>query len=90
MRVTEEGIVANLVTDAYGKDSNFILEGLMETSERPVDVKEEIIQLFRLIDDNQLSEARNLLRHLEKKIGTQEPKLAKAEVLIHRKDILGR
>jgi predicted ATP-binding protein involved in virulence len=90
LRVTDEGVVANLVTDAYGKDTNFILEGLMETPERPAEIKAEIIQLFRLIDDNQLNEARNLLRHLEKKIGTQEPKLAKAEVLIHRKEILGR
>lgn len=89
LRVTDEGIVANLVTDAYGKDTNFILEGLMETSERPADVKEEIMQLFRLIDDNQLNQARNLLQHLETKIGTQEPKLAKAEVLIHRKEVLG-
>ncbi len=89
LRVTDEGIVANLVTDAYGKDSNFILEGLMETPERPAEVKEEIIQLFRFIDDNQLNDARNLLRHLEKKIGTQEPKLTKAYVLIHRKEILG-
>lgn len=90
LRVTDDGIVANLVTDAYGKDSNFILEGLMETPERPAEVKEEIIQLFRLIDDNQLNDARNLLQYLEKKIGTQEPKLAKAEVLIKRKEILGR
>ena len=90
LRVTDEGIVANLVTNAYGKDTNFILEGLMETSERPADVKEEIMQLFRLIDDNQLNKARNLLQHLEIKIGTQEPKLAKAEVLIHRKEVLGR
>ena len=90
LRVTDEGIVANLVTGAYGKDTNFILEGLMETSERPADVKEEIMQLFRLIDDNQLNKARNLLQQLEIKIGTQEPKLAKAEVLIHRKEVLGR
>jgi predicted ATP-binding protein involved in virulence len=90
LRVTDDGIVANLVTDAYGKDTNFILEGLMETPERPADVKQEIIQLFRLIDDNQLNDARHLLRNLEKKIGTQEPKLAKAEVLIKRKEILGQ
>jgi len=90
LRVTDEGIVANLVIDAYGKDTNFILEGLMETSERPADIKQELMQLFRLIDDNQLNKARNLLQHLETKIGIQEPKLTKAEVLIHRKEILGR
>jgi len=89
LRATDDGIVANLVKDAYGKDTNFILEGLMETSERPADIKEQIMQLFRLIDDNQLNDARDLLRQLEKKIGTQEPKFAKAEVLIHRKEVLG-
>jgi len=90
LRMTDEGIVANLATEAYGKDTNFILEGLMETSERPADIKEKIMQLFRLIDDNQLKAARELLRQLEQKIGTNEPKFAKAEVLIHRKEVLGR
>jgi predicted ATP-binding protein involved in virulence len=89
LRVTDEGIVANLVTEAYGKDTNFILEGLMETSERPADIKEKIMQLFRMIDENQLKAARELLRQLEQQIGTNEPKFAKAEVLLHRKEVLG-
>ncbi|MEN8218295.1 MAG: AAA family ATPase [Pseudomonadota bacterium] len=90
LRMTDKGIVANLATEAYGKDTNFILEGLMETSERPADIKEKIMQLFRLIDDNKLKAARDLLRQLEQKMGTNEPKFAKAEVLLHRKEVLGR
>lgn len=90
LRALGKGIVAHLVTEAYGKDTNFILEGLMETSERPPKVQEQIRQLFRFIDENQLSQARDLLRQLKNEIGTTEPKFAKAEVLIHRKEVLGR
>ncbi len=90
LRVTDEGIVANLVTEAYGKDTNFILECLMETSERPAKIKAKIMQLFRLIDENKLKAARELLRQLEQQMGANEPKFAKAEVLIHRKEVLGR
>jgi predicted ATP-binding protein involved in virulence len=39
LQATNEGIVAKRVTEAYGKDTNFILEGLMETPERPVELK---------------------------------------------------
>jgi len=90
LRDSQEGIVAHLVKEAYGRDTNCILEGVMETSERPSDIQEKIRQLFRLIDDNKLSEARASLRQLENEMGTTEPKFAKAAVLIQRKEVLGR
>jgi len=89
LRTTEEEIVAEPV-EAYGKDTNFILEIFMETEERPAEVKQEILALFRLIDEGKLEEARNAMQQLSSKIGNDEPELVRAEVLIHRKEVLGR
>ncbi|MEN8217375.1 MAG: AAA family ATPase [Pseudomonadota bacterium] len=90
LRTTEEGVVAELVKNAYGKDTNFILEVFMETDERPKNIKMEIEALSELIDAGQLNEAQTLLQQLRKKIGNDEPALVGAEVLIRRKETIKR
>jgi predicted ATP-binding protein involved in virulence len=88
LRRTDEGIVAEL-RQTYGKDSNRILEEDMDTVERDRDIQEDILQLFRYIDDNDLESARSLKQSLKEKIG-QDPNFVKADVLIRRKEVLGR
>jgi len=87
---TEEGMVAEWVKNAYGKDTNFILEVFMETDERPENIKTDIEALSELIDANQFNEAQTLLQQLRKKIGDDEPALVGAEILIRRKEIIKR
>jgi len=84
---TEAGLVADCVKNAYGKDTNFILEVFMETSERPENIKTDIEALSELIDANQLTEAQTLLQQLRNKMGDDEPVLVGAEVLIRRKKV---
>jgi len=86
----KEGLVAEGVKNAYGKDTNFILEVFMETSERPENIKTDIEVLSELIDANQLTEAQTLLQQLRNKIGDDEPVLVGAEVLIRRKQVIKR
>ena len=74
----------------YGKDSNRILETIMGTSERSPDVKQELYQLFELIDAGHLSEAKNRHRRLLDMLEGQEPELGRAEWLIERCEALGR
>jgi predicted ATP-binding protein involved in virulence len=74
----------------YGRDSNQILEDVMGVSARPELVDRHLKQLFRLIDSGDLSAARDLKNQLESAIGIDEPEFAKADVLIRRKEILGR
>lgn len=76
--------------DAYGKDSNRILEDIMEDSERPYDIKEHLLELFRLIDRGDLDRARQLRRRLADEIGADEPEFTRADVLIRRREILNR
>ncbi len=84
----ESGIIAEL-RHTYGKDSNRILEDDMESTERDRDIQEDILQLFRYIDDGDLKAARSLKHSLQGKIG-EDPTFIKADVLMHRKEVLGR
>ena len=88
LRRTDAGIVSEL-RQTYGKDSNRILEEDMETVERDRDIQEDILQLFRYIDGGDLEAARSLKHSLQAKIG-QDPSFVKADILMHRKEVLGR
>jgi predicted ATP-binding protein involved in virulence len=86
---TEVGVTAEPVR-TYGRDSNRILENEMGVPKRSLEIKNGLLDLFRLIDDGNLLKARELQTLLKEKIGFDEPEFAKADVLIQRKEVLGR
>lgn len=90
LKETSPGEITIKKIDAYGKDSNRILEDIMEDSERPYDIKEHLLELFRLIDRGDLDRARQLRRRLADQIGADEPEFTRADVLIRRREILNR
>jgi predicted ATP-binding protein involved in virulence len=75
---------------SYGRDSNRILEDLMDDTERPVEIQDQLGELFSLIHEGHLSEAQQLVNQLSETIGASEPELNKAEVMIKRREIIGR
>ncbi len=75
---------------SYGRDSNRILEDLMDETERPAEIQDQLGELFSLIHQGQLSEAQQLVSQLSATIGASEPELNKAEVMIKRREIIGR
>lgn len=85
-----EGIVALHASASYGRDSNRILEDLMDVPERPGRIKEKLREYFRLIDTNALEDARRMRQELEQEIGRDEPEFARADVLMRRKELLNR
>jgi predicted ATP-binding protein involved in virulence len=87
---TEDGIKAWHPEATYGRDTNRILEDVLGVSERPDKIRDRLREYFRYIDDNQLGEARELRKELEKEIGPDEPEFVKADVLMRRREILGR
>jgi len=87
---TEEGIVARRPESSYGRDSNRILEDLMDVPERPQRIKDELRQLFRLIDNGDIEGAKQLRQQIEDEIGYDEPEFVRADVLMRRKEILQR
>ena len=62
----------------------------MDTVERDRDIQEDILQLFRYIDDNDLESARSLKQSLKEKMIVEDPNFVKADVLMRRKEVLGR
>jgi predicted ATP-binding protein involved in virulence len=90
LQQTSQGVTATHPDSSYGRDTNRILEDLMGVPERPQWSDDGIRNLFRLIDDGDLNGAKELKAELEQKIGLDEPEFAKADVLIRRKEILGK
>ncbi|MBC7822271.1 MAG: AAA family ATPase [Candidatus Parcubacteria bacterium] len=84
-----KGIVAEKM-QTYGRDSNQILEDIMDVSERSPTFKNDLRRLFRLIEDGKLDEAKRLQQELENSIQYDEPEFAKSDALIRRKEVLGR
>ncbi|MEP0816202.1 AAA family ATPase [Trichocoleus desertorum GB2-A4] len=87
---TPQGVIARHPESSYGRDSNRILEDVMGVPERPQTIKDSLRRLFRLIEEGNLDSARQLQHQLEQQIGDDEPEFARADVLIRRKEILGR
>ncbi|NQE32963.1 AAA family ATPase [Microcoleus asticus] len=89
LRSTSEGIAIDRVP-SFGKDSNRILETLMETPERPQQIKEDLRKLFGLIDKGELGEARQFRQELAHRMGEEDPEFVRADWLIQRKEILNK
>ncbi|MFN6564203.1 MAG: AAA family ATPase [Nostoc sp. ChiSLP01] len=87
---TDEGVIAKKPESSFGRDSNRILEDLMGVPARPQEIKDRLHELFRLIDEGNLDDARQLSQEIADIIGQDEPELVKASVSIRRKEILKR
>jgi len=87
---TESGMTAQRPRESYGKNTDRILEDLMglETT-RPDKVSLELHRLYEEINQGQLIDARQKIADLKTEIG-EDPELVKAEVLIKRKEIIGK
>ena len=85
-----DNIVTKRPSYSFGRDSNRILEDLMGVDERPSEIKEQLLELFRFIDAGHLEKARKLREELADKIGADEPKFVKADILIRPQEILNR
>ena len=85
---TGSNVSARRPADSYGQTASRILEDIMDVPARPQEVKDRLTKLFLAIERGDLSQSRALLNNLRQEIGP-DPDLVKADVLIHRKDVLG-
>lgn len=90
LEATEKGVIARHPQSSFGRDSNSILEDVMGVSERPLEIKQDILKLFRIIEEGDLEAAQQLRQQIADKIGSDEPELIKAATSIKRKEILNR
>ncbi|OCR02428.1 ATP-binding protein [Oscillatoriales cyanobacterium USR001] len=90
LEATPEGIVAKQPESSFGRDSNRILEDVMGVPARPQEIKDNLRQLFRLIDAGNLDAAKELRQQIEEEIGRDESEFVRADILMRRKEIIGR
>ena len=77
-------------TESYGRSTDRQLEDILGVEARPLKIKEELHQLYVLIQEQKLEKAKQLMSKLENEIEGREAELVKANVLIKRKEILGK
>jgi len=85
----ESGITFSNPTESFGKSTDRILEDLMKVPSRPVEIEKQLLTLFELIERKELNSAKKLASRLREKIKA-DPDLLRAELLIQRKEVIGR
>lgn len=90
LSMTENGLEALRATESYGKTADRVLEDLMglETT-RPDEVNAALQDIFLRIDKGELEESKKLIAELTMRIG-EDAELTKANVLIRRKELIGK
>lgn len=86
----EDGMTVEKPSESYGKNVDRILEDLMglETT-RPTEVEEQLQNIFNLIKVGDVQTAKQCIATLKQLIG-DDPELVKAEVLIKRRELIGK
>mgnify|MGYP003669947783 CR=1 FL=1 len=82
-------IIHHSVRESFGKNSDRILEDIMDETSRPEDIDNEIKSIFKLIQDGEIEKAKKKIKNLRSEIG-DDSELVKADVLIKRREIIGK
>ncbi len=75
--------------ESFGQSSDRILEDLLGVDSRPIEQKEMLHEIFLLIQNGKLPAAKEKVKTLIGLIG-EDPEIVKANVLIKRKEIIGK
>lgn len=90
LKWVDGNITAQRPSESYGKNVDRILEDLMGLdTTRPIQVSTDLHRIYAMIDSNSLDEAKQHIATIRQEIG-DDPDLAKAEVLIRRKELIGK
>lgn len=85
-----DNVIVKRPENSFGLDSNRILEDILGVPKRPQEIQDEMLELFRKINNNDLDAAKQIVQKLGSEIGINEPELVKAEATIKRREIIGR
>ncbi|MGB0864000.1 MAG: AAA family ATPase, partial [Saprospiraceae bacterium] len=82
-------ITAQLITkNIYGADINTVLEEIMDTPERPIEIKIMFNELFQLIEEQELEKAEKKYAELKSIISSTDNDLQRADMLMETWRIL--
>lgn len=83
--VRESGsVTAKKVESTFGRDSDFILEQFMDTSEKNDEVVKKTKHLYELIYHNHYVEANQVINELSREVGNDDADVVKARILVAR------
>ena len=85
----KNGFTYSKAIESFGQNSDRILEDLLGVDARPTEQKKMLHELFSLIQSGELPAAKEKAKTLTELIG-DDPELVKANVLIKRKEIIGK
>lgn len=86
----EGGVIQNYpVQNTYGKNTDLIYEDNMKVSSRPKAIQDKLDEIFLMIEQKDLTEARCKIEKLKDVIG-EDGQLVKASTLIKRMEMIGR
>lgn len=77
------------VPSQYGQDANTVLLDVMNTHIRNIDIAVKLGDLFDLIQDRQLVQAKVLLNELEQELPASHIELIKARLLLRKQELRG-
>ena len=86
VRVMGAGPAPEHVAHTLGRDSNALLEDVMEVTSRPAAVQDQIRELFASVDDERYPDARRLLEELERDLGPDDGDLVRARWMLDVED----
>ena len=62
--------------EVYGKDTNTIIKGIMQSTERPETVRKLFEKFYRSVENQDLVSAKNIIHEIERLIGNDDSELA--------------
>ncbi len=78
----ENGEYLNEQISTYGLDASTIIKTYLHQANKDLDVQRELDELFKLLDDEQVVEAKKLLQALENKFTDRLPEITRARTLL--------
>ncbi len=85
---TQKEFIISKPSQSFGLNSDRILEDIMFVDARPN--KQKIHKLYVAIQNNEIEVAKLLITELQEEMNGDDPELIKANVLIKRKNIIGK
>ncbi len=86
--IMENGVNHSANSESYGKDTNSILEEILEIDKRPPHIRELETKYFDLISQDKLTEAKKVRSDLEQNLSVSDPIFFKADAILKRKEFL--
>ena len=83
--IEEDGLVkAQRIQSVFGRDSGFILEQFMDSTEKNIEVIATVRRLYELINSKKYTEADKIIEELATVVGNDDADVVKSRILIAR------